>query len=108
MKVNEFEKNLRKSLVELDKYFDSIYNDLEQCLSKGVEESLQSCVAATKKLIAPVSVIHMFCTILIITVLLTLVLFFSLLLRIKMEGGSIKSLEHCARTTDAIGLKIGM
>ncbi len=76
MKVNEFEKNLRKSLVELDKYFVNIYNDLEQCLSKGVEESVKSCVASTKELIAPVSVIQIFCTILIITVLLILVFFF--------------------------------
>ncbi|XP_058610364.1 nuclear GTPase SLIP-GC-like isoform X1 [Onychostoma macrolepis] len=53
MKDNEFEKNLKKSLTELDKYFDSIYKDLEQCLSKGVEEAVNSCVASTKKLITP-------------------------------------------------------
>ncbi|XP_016133417.1 nuclear GTPase SLIP-GC-like [Sinocyclocheilus grahami] len=56
MKVNirnEFEKNLMKALIELDKYFDSIYKDLEQRLSNGVEESVQSCVASTKKCIAP-------------------------------------------------------
>ncbi len=57
-----------KSLTELDKYFDSIYNDLEQRLSKGVEESVQLCVASTKKMIAPVSVIQMFC---IITIFLS-------------------------------------
>ncbi|XP_016396086.1 nuclear GTPase SLIP-GC-like [Sinocyclocheilus rhinocerous] len=56
MKVNirnEFEKNLMKALIELDKYFDSIYKDLERRLSNGVEESVQSCVASTKKFIAP-------------------------------------------------------
>ncbi|XP_067267164.1 nuclear GTPase SLIP-GC-like isoform X2 [Chanodichthys erythropterus] len=51
MKVMELEKNLMKALNELDKYFDSIYSDLEQCLSKGVEESVKSCVDSTKKLI---------------------------------------------------------
>ncbi|KTG43767.1 hypothetical protein cypCar_00023669 [Cyprinus carpio] len=56
MKVNirnKFEENLRSSLIELDKYFDSIYNELEQHLSKGVEESVQFCVASTKAMIAP-------------------------------------------------------
>lgn len=52
MKVNEFKNNLKESLIELDKYFRSIYKDLEQHLSKGVEESVNSCVASTKKLIA--------------------------------------------------------
>ncbi|KAL1255191.1 hypothetical protein QQF64_013252 [Cirrhinus molitorella] len=52
MKVNKFKKNLENSLTELDKYFDSIYNDLEQHLSNGVEESVNSCVDSTKKLIA--------------------------------------------------------
>ncbi|KAK2887547.1 hypothetical protein Q8A67_015775 [Cirrhinus molitorella] len=52
MKVNEFKKNLENSLIEVDKYFDSIYNDLEQHLSNGVEESVNSCVDSTKKLIA--------------------------------------------------------
>ncbi|XP_050992062.1 nuclear GTPase SLIP-GC-like isoform X2 [Labeo rohita] len=52
MKVSEFQENLKKSLTELDKYFDSIYNDLEQHLSKGVKESVNSCVDSTKKLIA--------------------------------------------------------
>ncbi|XP_051728040.1 nuclear GTPase SLIP-GC-like isoform X3 [Ctenopharyngodon idella] len=53
MKVVELEENLKMSLNELGKYFDSIYSDLEQCLSKGVDESEKSCVASTKKLIAP-------------------------------------------------------
>ncbi|XP_073677416.1 nuclear GTPase SLIP-GC-like isoform X4 [Garra rufa] len=52
-KVNEFKKNLRKPLDELDRYFDSICNDLEQCLSKGVEVSVKLCVDATKNLITP-------------------------------------------------------
>uniref|UniRef100_A0A8C2PXX6 Dynamin N-terminal domain-containing protein n=1 Tax=Cyprinus carpio TaxID=7962 RepID=A0A8C2PXX6_CYPCA len=52
MKVIEFKKNLKESLIELEKYFKSIYKDLEQHLSKGVEESVNSCVASTKKLIA--------------------------------------------------------
>ncbi|XP_051728064.1 nuclear GTPase SLIP-GC-like isoform X2 [Ctenopharyngodon idella] len=51
MKVMELEKNLMKALNELDKYFDSIYSDLEQCLSKGVDESVKSCVASTTELI---------------------------------------------------------
>ncbi|XP_016396109.1 nuclear GTPase SLIP-GC-like [Sinocyclocheilus rhinocerous] len=52
MKVNKFKKNLKESLSELDKYFVSIYKDLEQHLSKGVEESVSSCVASTKKMIS--------------------------------------------------------
>ncbi|KAK2887545.1 hypothetical protein Q8A67_015773 [Cirrhinus molitorella] len=48
----DLENNLKKALSEMDKYFDSIYNDLEKCLSKGVEESVQSCVASTKALIS--------------------------------------------------------
>ncbi|RXN13070.1 nuclear GTPase SLIP-GC-like protein [Labeo rohita] len=56
MKVNicnELRKNLMKSITELDKYFDSIYDDLEQRLSKGVADSVESCAASTKKIIAP-------------------------------------------------------
>ncbi|KAK2887548.1 hypothetical protein Q8A67_015776 [Cirrhinus molitorella] len=53
MKVNDFRKILEKSLIELDRYFDSIYNDLEQHLSNGVKESVNSCVDSTKKLIIP-------------------------------------------------------
>ncbi|XDV34051.1 hypothetical protein PO909_004261 [Leuciscus waleckii] len=52
MKVMEFEKNLMTSLNELGKYFDGIYSDLDLCLSKGVEESVKSCVASTNKMIA--------------------------------------------------------
>ncbi|XP_016133332.1 nuclear GTPase SLIP-GC-like [Sinocyclocheilus grahami] len=52
MKVNKFKKNLKESLSELDKYFVSIYKDLEQHLSKGLEESVSSCVASTKKMIS--------------------------------------------------------
>ncbi|XP_056124293.1 nuclear GTPase SLIP-GC-like [Rhinichthys klamathensis goyatoka] len=47
------EENLTKALHELDNRFETIYNDLEQCLSKGVEDSVQSCVTSTKALIAP-------------------------------------------------------
>lgn len=67
MKVMEFEKNLMTSLNELGKYFDGIYSDLDLCLSKGVEESVKSCVDSTNKMIA-VSLIHMFC---IITIFLS-------------------------------------
>ncbi|XP_051728075.1 nuclear GTPase SLIP-GC isoform X1 [Ctenopharyngodon idella] len=49
----ELEKNLMKALKELDSRFDTIYSDLEQCLSKGVEESVQLCVASTKAMISP-------------------------------------------------------
>ncbi|XP_048056939.1 nuclear GTPase SLIP-GC-like [Megalobrama amblycephala] len=51
MEVKELEKNLETSLNELDKYFDSIYSDLEQCLSKGVDDSVKSCVDSTTELI---------------------------------------------------------
>ncbi|XP_050992005.1 uncharacterized protein LOC127181368 isoform X1 [Labeo rohita] len=49
----DLENNLKAALSEMDKYFDSIYNDLEKCLSKGVEESVQKCVASAKALVAP-------------------------------------------------------
>ncbi|RXN25355.1 hypothetical protein ROHU_021556 [Labeo rohita] len=49
----DLENNLKKALIEMDTYFDSIYNDLEKCLSKGVEESVQKCVASAKALVAP-------------------------------------------------------
>ncbi|XP_058609730.1 nuclear GTPase SLIP-GC-like isoform X2 [Onychostoma macrolepis] len=49
----DLENNLKKALSEMDKYFDSIYNDLDTCLSKGVEESVQLCVASAKAVIAP-------------------------------------------------------
>ncbi|ROL48915.1 Nuclear GTPase SLIP-GC [Anabarilius grahami] len=49
----ELEKNLKKALKELDSRFDTIYSDLEQRLSKGVEESVQLCVASTKAMISP-------------------------------------------------------
>lgn len=65
MKVMEFEKNLMTSLNDLDKYFDAIYSDLDGCLSKGVGESVESCVASTNKMIALVSLIQMFCIIII-------------------------------------------
>ncbi|XP_067217464.1 nuclear GTPase SLIP-GC-like isoform X3 [Chanodichthys erythropterus] len=49
----ELEKNLKKALMELDSRFDTIYSDLKQRLSKGVEESVQLCVASTKAMISP-------------------------------------------------------
>ncbi|XP_050992024.1 nuclear GTPase SLIP-GC [Labeo rohita] len=49
----DLENNLKVALSEMDKYFDNISNDLEKCLSKGVEESVQSCVASAKALVAP-------------------------------------------------------
>ncbi|XP_067260009.1 nuclear GTPase SLIP-GC-like [Chanodichthys erythropterus] len=49
----ELEKNLIKALNELDSHFDTIYIELEQCLSKGVDESVKSCVASTKEMISP-------------------------------------------------------
>ncbi len=55
---NELENKLMKSLNELDKGFDTIYNDLEQKLSKGVEESVNLCVTSTKELISAVSLIQ--------------------------------------------------
>ncbi|XP_056124364.1 nuclear GTPase SLIP-GC-like [Rhinichthys klamathensis goyatoka] len=44
----ELKNNLKKALNELDNSFDNIYRVLEQLLSKGVENSKQSCVATTK------------------------------------------------------------
>ncbi|RXN15447.1 nuclear GTPase SLIP-GC-like protein [Labeo rohita] len=49
----DLENNLKVALSEMDKYFDNISNDLEKCLSKGVEESVQSCVASAKALVVP-------------------------------------------------------
>ncbi|XP_077051303.1 nuclear GTPase SLIP-GC-like [Siphateles boraxobius] len=49
----ELKNNLKKALNELDSRFDIIYRDLEQCLSKGVDESVQLCVASTKAMISP-------------------------------------------------------
>ncbi|KAL0147378.1 hypothetical protein M9458_057321, partial [Cirrhinus mrigala] len=49
----ELENNLTKALNELDKYFGNIHHDLKQRLSKGVKESVNSCVASTKALVAP-------------------------------------------------------
>ncbi|XP_065143630.1 nuclear GTPase SLIP-GC-like isoform X2 [Paramisgurnus dabryanus] len=49
----EYEKNLMKAQKELDKYFDSCYNDLKKCLSAGVSKSIQSCVPDTEALVSP-------------------------------------------------------
>ncbi|XP_039534558.1 nuclear GTPase SLIP-GC-like [Pimephales promelas] len=49
----ELENNLKKALNELDSRFDTIYTNLEKFLSKGVDESVQLCVASTKAIIAP-------------------------------------------------------
>ncbi|CAM4609598.1 unnamed protein product [Leuciscus chuanchicus] len=49
----ELENNLMKALNELDSRFDRIYSDLEQYLSKGVDESVQLCVASTKAMVSP-------------------------------------------------------
>ncbi|KAK9962726.1 hypothetical protein ABG768_008080 [Culter alburnus] len=43
----ELKKNLQEERTKLKKSFDNIHNVLEQCLSKGVEESVQSCVTTT-------------------------------------------------------------
>ncbi|XDV34053.1 hypothetical protein PO909_004263 [Leuciscus waleckii] len=49
----KLEKNLKKALNELDSRFETIKSDLGQCLSKGVDESVQVCVASTKAMISP-------------------------------------------------------
>ncbi|XP_051949150.1 nuclear GTPase SLIP-GC-like [Xyrauchen texanus] len=49
----EFEENFKKAQNELVKYFDNIYNILEKCLSEGVEESVQLCLANTQAVISP-------------------------------------------------------
>ncbi|KAL1255194.1 hypothetical protein QQF64_013255, partial [Cirrhinus molitorella] len=48
----ELETNLMKALNELEKYYGNIHHDLKQSLSKGVKESVNSCVSSTKALIA--------------------------------------------------------
>ncbi|XP_051746308.1 nuclear GTPase SLIP-GC-like isoform X30 [Ctenopharyngodon idella] len=47
----EFEESLMKALNELDSRFNTIYSVLEQCLSKGVEKSVELCVASTNTVI---------------------------------------------------------
>ncbi|KAK9976509.1 hypothetical protein ABG768_021714 [Culter alburnus] len=49
----EFEESLMKALNKLDSRFNTIYSVLEQCLSKGVEKSVELCVASTKAMIVP-------------------------------------------------------
>ncbi|KAK7139340.1 hypothetical protein R3I93_016472 [Phoxinus phoxinus] len=49
----KLEKDLKKALNKMDSHFDTIYTDLEQFLSKGVDESVQLCVASTKAIISP-------------------------------------------------------
>nr|XP_055075134.1 nuclear GTPase SLIP-GC-like [Misgurnus anguillicaudatus] len=49
----EYEKNLTKAQKELDNYFDSMYNDLKECLSAGVRESVRFCVADTEAVVSP-------------------------------------------------------
>lgn len=56
----ELKKNLQEERTKLKKSFDNIHNVLEQCLSKGVEESVQSCVTTTMDTILRVSVNLMF------------------------------------------------
>lgn len=51
--------NLKNALTELDRQFEKMYEDLDKCLSEGVQKSVRLCVAtAQKELIAPVSVIQ--------------------------------------------------
>lgn len=51
--------NLKNALTELDRQFEKMYEDLDKCLSEGVQNSVRLCVAtAQKELIAPVSVIQ--------------------------------------------------
>ncbi|KAA0710115.1 hypothetical protein E1301_Tti018905 [Triplophysa tibetana] len=50
----KLEKSLEKKLKILDGQFDSLYGILEQCLSKGVEESVKSFVKTKRGVILPV------------------------------------------------------
>ncbi|XP_056598218.1 nuclear GTPase SLIP-GC-like [Triplophysa dalaica] len=50
----KLEKSLEKKLKILDGQFDSLYEILERCLSKGVEESVKSFVKTTRGVILPV------------------------------------------------------
>uniref|UniRef100_A0A8C1Y1F3 Dynamin N-terminal domain-containing protein n=1 Tax=Cyprinus carpio TaxID=7962 RepID=A0A8C1Y1F3_CYPCA len=46
--------NLKNALTELDRQFEKMYEDLDMCLSEGVQKSVRLCVAtAQKELIAP-------------------------------------------------------
>ncbi|XP_042575440.1 nuclear GTPase SLIP-GC-like [Cyprinus carpio] len=46
--------NLKNALTELDRQFEKMYEDLDMCLSEGVQNSVRLCVAtAQKELIAP-------------------------------------------------------
>ncbi|KAK7149265.1 hypothetical protein R3I94_008784 [Phoxinus phoxinus] len=47
----EFEESLMKALKKLDIWFDTIYSVLDQCLSKGVEKSVELCDASTEAMI---------------------------------------------------------
>ncbi|XP_056092504.1 nuclear GTPase SLIP-GC-like [Rhinichthys klamathensis goyatoka] len=51
----DLEESLMKALNELDIRFDTIYRVLDECLSKGVDNSVKSCVKSTEALITPVS-----------------------------------------------------
>ncbi|XP_016331454.1 nuclear GTPase SLIP-GC-like [Sinocyclocheilus anshuiensis] len=49
------QKNLEKALKELDCQFDLLYTILDQCLSKGVKESVELCVDTKNSMIASVA-----------------------------------------------------
>lgn len=45
------------ALNDLDHHFDSSYKILDECLTKGVEQSVELCVKTTKSMMASVSVL---------------------------------------------------
>lgn len=53
-------KNLEEALKELDCQLDSLSKILDQCLSKGVEESVEQCVNTKNSMIDSVSVILLY------------------------------------------------
>ncbi|XP_048058475.1 nuclear GTPase SLIP-GC-like isoform X2 [Megalobrama amblycephala] len=51
----DLEESLVKALNDLDHHFDSSYKILDECLTKGVEESVELCVKTTKSMMASVA-----------------------------------------------------
>ncbi|KAA0710116.1 Nuclear GTPase SLIP-GC [Triplophysa tibetana] len=53
-KTMELQTNLEKNLKLLDDNFEGLYEKLKRCLSKGVEESVRSCVKTTQDMLSSV------------------------------------------------------
>lgn len=55
--VTALQKNLAKALKVLDHQINSLHKILDQCLSKGVEKSVELCVGTKNTMMASVSII---------------------------------------------------